>query len=215
MLPPLHRRILEISYRNKSGHIGSCLGVVDLLDAIYADRKPDEPVILSCGHAGLGLYVVLEKHLGKNAEDLFKRHGVHPNRNLEDGVYCSTGSLAQGITVAVGHALANRGRRVWCVISDGELAEGAVYEALTFAARAGLTNLRVYVAANGYSAYQAVPVETTYRLVSTLFSEARVQARPVETFGIPFLTGMLAHYYIMKDPDWQWVLDQDNVPTSS
>lgn len=204
-LPPLHRRILDISYRLKLSHIGSCLGVVDLLDEIYIERKPDEPVVLSAGHAGLGLYVVLEKHLGLDAEDLFARHGVHPNRSPKDGIYTSGGSLGQGITVAAGRALANRARRVWCVISDGELAEGAALEALTFAKRANLTNLRVYINANGWSAYQEMPMKETYRVASSLMPWVRVQARPVESFGLPFLQGLSAHYHVMSPADWAWI----------
>src|ERR1700750_489699 len=125
-LSALQYRILELSYKHKLSHIGSCLGCVDVLDMIYNRRKDNEPVILSCGHAGLALYVVLEKHLGKDAEQLFLKHGVHPNKDLGDGIYCSTGSLGMGLSIAAGRALADRNKPVWCVISDGEMAEGVV-----------------------------------------------------------------------------------------
>lgn len=204
-LTPLHRRILDISYRRRLSHIGSCLGAVDILDAIYQERKTDEPVILSCGHAGLALYCVLEKHLGLDAETLFARHGVHPTKAAADGIWASSGSLGCGISIAIGRALAFRNRRVWCVISDGELAEGATMEALSFAGRAGLTNLCVFLNANGYSAYREMDVKETYRLAATLCPWIKVQARPVETFGIPFLKGLEAHYHVMTEEDWTWV----------
>ena len=72
---------------------------------------------------------MLEKYQGVNAEELFLKHGGHPHRDEENGIYCSTGSLGLGITVAVGRALANKNRTVYCLISDGEAAEGSVWEA--------------------------------------------------------------------------------------
>lgn len=197
MMNPLHRRILDISYRHKLSHLGSCLGAVDIIDEIYAERQPDEPFLLSCGHAGLALYVVLEKYLGKDAEDLFKRHGVHPTKNLNDGIYCSTGSLGQGISIAVGRALANRDRKVWCLISDGECAEGVVYESLNFALRHKLDNLKVYCHSNGYAAYRE-----TYGINLPWMS---LRGKSPEDLGYPFLKGQDAHYYAMKSEDWAWV----------
>ena len=48
------------------------------------------------------------------------KHGTHPHRDLEDKIYCSTGSLGMGIGIAVGMALADRSKNVYCLISDGE-----------------------------------------------------------------------------------------------
>src|SRR2546427_251920 len=58
----LKKRIIEISYKNKLSHIGSCLTAVDIIDEIYAIKKPNEKFILSSGHAGLALYCVIEKY---------------------------------------------------------------------------------------------------------------------------------------------------------
>lgn len=202
-MTPLQYRILEIAHSHRLSHLGSCLGMVGILDEIYSYRDEDEPVVLSCGHAGLALYVVLEKHLGKNAEDLFNRHGVHPNKNLEDGLYCSTGHLGQGISIAVGRALADRGRRVWCAISDGESAEGAVYESLALAGRLNLTNLKVYCHSNGWAAYRRSDPRAETAL-SWLFP-IQFRGRPPEELGFPFLSGLDAHYYTMTEQDWKWV----------
>lgn len=206
---PLHRRILELSYHHRLSHIGSCLGCVDIIDEVYKMRKPDEPFILSNGHAFAALAVVLEKHLGKDADDLIKRHGVHPTKNLDDGVYCSTGALGAGVTVAIGRALANPKRRVWVLISDGEIAEGAVYEALTFAYRANLTNLRVRLFANGYGAYRAIDLNETVRLFRAMCPDGMVYVKTPEQLGIPFLASQSAHYYVQTDADWAWVQQQE------
>ena len=72
------------------------------------------------------LYVVLEKYFGIDAEELLEKHGHHPHRDELNKLHCSTGSLGQGITVAVGRAIANPNRDVYCLISDGECAEGSV-----------------------------------------------------------------------------------------
>lgn len=207
MISPLQRRILDISFRHRLSHLGSCLGMAPILDEVYAQRAPDEPVILSAGHAGVALYCALEKWCGKDAEDIFLRHGVHPTKNAEDGIYCSTGSLGQGLSVAVGRALAHRGRKVWCLISDGECAEGVVYEALTFAREHRLNNLRVYCHWNGYGAYRETPIsvrdhpDSLWDKVEMRYNDSLFQ----DPHPIPFLQGQDAHYYVMKPEDWAWV----------
>lgn len=204
MIDPLYYRILELSYKHKLSHIGSCLGTVGILDDIYAHRKENEPVILSCGHAGLALYTILEKYEGKNAEELLKKHGGHPHKDLSDGIYCSVGSLGQGVTIAIGHALANRSRNVYCVISDGEMAEGAVYEALNFAAREGLENLKVYALLNGYGCYHEInPYDKADALVQML-PWAVPYIKSIDSLEIPFIKGQEAHYHVMKEQDWKW-----------
>ena len=129
----LIKRILEISFKYRLGHLGSCLSALDILDCIYSIRKVNDPVILSSGHAGLALYVILEKYGFANAEKLFIKHGVHPNRDLQNGIYASTGSLGQGLPIAVGMAIADRKKEVFCIVSDGECAEGSIWEAVRIA----------------------------------------------------------------------------------
>lgn len=208
-LTRLQYRILEISWKHRLSHIGSCLGSAAILDGIYAKRGPNDPVILSAGHGALGLYCILEKHLGKDAEDLFMRHGVHPNRNVGDEIDCSTGSLGMGVSVAVGRALADRSRNVWCVISDGELSEGAAMESLCFANRAQLTNLHVHLNANGYSACREVLWSESVRIARDLLPSIQVTMARPDSYGIPFLAGLSAHYRAMSDQDWAWVQSQE------
>lgn len=209
-LTPLQRRILDLSYHHKLSHIGSSLGCVGILDNVYRQRGHYDPVILSCGHAGLALYVILEAFLGRDAEALLLKHGVHPSKAPEDGIYCSTGSLGQGITIAVGRALANRSRRVHCVISDGESAEGAVYESLRFARRAELTNLKVHLHLNGYAAYRSVDIVYEWGLMKSLLPWMVIHTdSPVLTGEIPFLKGLDSHYTTMTEADWAWVQAQE------
>src|SRR5210317_1435094 len=92
------KRILEISYKNKLGHLSSYLSCYDIIDHIHKIKNKHDIFILSCGHASLALYVALEKYYGINAEKLFEKHGGHPHLNESDQIYCSTGSLGTGIT---------------------------------------------------------------------------------------------------------------------
>ena len=86
-------RVIQLSKKLGLSHIGSCCTAVGIIDEIYSVKKEDEPFILSAGHAGLALYVILEKYYGFDAEKLYHKHGTHPNRSLGDKIYCSTGSL--------------------------------------------------------------------------------------------------------------------------
>ncbi len=207
MIPPLHRRILDISYRHKLSHLGSCLGAVDIIDDIYSRRKADEPFILSAGHAGMALYCCLEKGCSKDAEALFLKHGVHPNKDLGDGIYASTGSLGCGLGIAVGRALANRDRNVWCLISDGECAEGVVYESLSFARESRLDNLKVYCHWNGFGAYRETPTwkrdhpKMIWDKVEMCYNDSLY----LDPSPIPFLKGQDAHYHVQTAEDWAWV----------
>ncbi len=200
----LDYRVLSLSFKHKLAHIGSCLGAAPILDEIYSKRQPADPVILSCGHAGLALYVVLEKHWGLDAEDLLNRHGVHPVKSTADQIWCSTGSLGQGVSVAVGRALADRKKDVWCLLSDGECAEGVVYESLRFAGEQQLHNLKLYIHCNSFAAYRHVDQYSCVPQIANGVNVTRRGVRP-EGLGVPFLAGQDAHYHVMTAEEWAWV----------
>jgi len=188
----LEKRIVELSYKHGLTHIGSCLTSVNVIDKIYQVKKKADPFILSNGHAALALYVVLEKWEGKDAEKLWEKHGTHPTRDLKDGIYCSTGSLGQGITVAVGMALADRKNKVYVLMSDGECAEGAVWEALQVAAKQRLENLNIAVICNGYSAYGRVDVDDLDARLNAFYPTLCFRTN---LFNLPeFIQGLNGHY---------------------
>ena len=203
----LHKRIYEISHKNKSSHISSCLSVSDIADKIFReidnDPNNDDIVILSKGHGGLGLYANLEKWFGHDAELLYKDHGVHPKLDIDRNIYCSSGSLGQGITVACGYALANRKRKVHCIISDGEWYEGSTLESLNFAGEYGLDNLIIHLDLNGYSAYKEVNMTRVEKITKSF--GCKMESHYFGFKDIPFfLVEPLAyHYYVLKDEDWE------------
>lgn len=197
----LKARILEISYKHKLSHIGSCLTAVDILDRIYRDKGTFDEVVLSSGHAGLALYVVLEKYIDNvNAEELYKKHGVHPHK--DEDIPCSTGSLGQGLPIAVGMAMASN-HKVHCVISDGECAEGSIWEALAFIEQNNV-NIDVHVNMNGVCAYDTIDcLYLSKRLESFL---PRIQIYNTKVNQYHFLRGINAHYHVMSEEDYKSTL---------
>jgi transketolase len=151
------------------GHVGSSLSVVDLLAAIFGGvlaaesaTDPDrDRFILSKGHAALALYVTLHATGRLTDEDLnsFCVDGspfaTHPEHSV-CGVDFSTGSLGHGLSYAAGAALAARlagsKRRAFVLLSDAECNEGAVWEAIMFAAHHRLGSVIALVDVNGQQA---------------------------------------------------------------
>jgi transketolase len=132
---------------------------------------------------------------------LLHKHGIHPGKDLENKLYCSTGSLGSGLPIAVGYALADRTKNVYCMISDGECAEGSIWESLRFIHTAKLNNLHVYANINGMSAYEYLDVEyLSTRLQSFL---PRINLRVSDPVEFSFAKGLLTHYYVMKPGDYQ------------
>ena len=200
----LKKRILEIAYKHKLSHLGSYLSAVDIIDEIYKSKNKEDIFILSSGHAALALYAALEKYEGKNAEELFLKHGGHPHRDEENGIYCSTGSLGLGITVAVGRALANKNRKVHVLISDGESAEGSVWESLRFIKESNLSNIEVYVNINGYAAYDKVDIKYLVDRLKVFLPTINIRYTSVNQYS--FLRGLNAHYHVMSEEDYKSTL---------
>jgi len=189
----LHKRIIEISKEHHLAHLGSNLTSVNIIDEIYTIKKSDEPFILSMGHAGLALYIILEKYYGFDAEYLYLKHGTHPNRDLNDKIYCSTGSLGMGLPIAVGMALSDRTKNVYCLISDGECFEGSIYEAANVMRRYRVSNLKVYLNWNGFSAYDIIPNWMIINIVK-IIPALIIRCTDVKDYG---LIGLSAHYTIL------------------
>ncbi len=214
----LKKRILEISYAKKLSHIGSCITAVDIIKEIFDRKKGDEKFVLSSGHAGLALYVVLEwyylwrvNRCGENltyitdAEQIFNHHGVHPDRCNDCGISCSTGSLGQGLPIAVGMALADRSKNVYCLISDGECAEGSIWEALRIAGENELINLKVYLNFNGYGAYKKIEQIEFPHHIDKKF---HIIAKSTNMNDWPeWLQGQQAHYVVMDEKMYKEALE--------
>jgi transketolase len=214
----IRRRLLKILHTANSSHIGSCLNVIDLIDGIYAVKKKDEVFILSNGHAAAAQYIILEKYKYLKKPDV-KKLGFHPNRNPQYGIDVSTGSLGQGLPIAVGMALADRRKNVYCIVSDGECAEGSIWESLRIVHDLHINNLKIIVSANGWGAYDPifqndllrrlkgfgfhlvnVDGHSTSKIIQSLktkYGRATIFFAKTSSEQLSFLKGNNAHYYIM------------------
>jgi transketolase len=219
------QRILEISFQKKWSHLGSCLSSIDLIDGVYKVKNRDEKFILSNGHAGVALYVVLEKNGFIKGSDI-KNFYVHPDRNSKLGIDASTGSLGQGLPIALGMALSDKNKNVYCLISDGECTEGSIWEALKIASDHKIGNLKIIVNANGWSAYDAVNLnflinnfkgfgynvlEINGHDMNAILETLKTTREKGQTIifartsvnQIPCLKGLDAHYRIMNDQNYK------------
>lgn len=160
---------LEAVHTAASGHPGGSLSAMDILTVLYFHtmktdpRKPSDPdrdrFVLSKGHCTPALYSVLALRGFFPVENikLFRsihsHYSGHPDMVNVPGVDMSTGSLGQGVSAAVGMALAgkldHKDYRVYTVLGDGEIEEGQTWEAAMSAAKFGLDNLCAVVDVNG------------------------------------------------------------------
>jgi transketolase len=201
----LKKRIAEIAYKHKLGHLGSYLSSVDIVDEIYSKMDKNDIFILSSGHASLAMYVCIEKYFGIDAEMLFIKHGGHPHRDEENKIYCSTGSLGLGLPIALGRALANPNRRVWVLISDGEAAEGSIWESLKTIYELNINNIEVFVNINGLCAYKEVDMDYISTRLKAFLPRIELRYTTVEQY--PFLKGLNAHYHVMSEEDYKQVIE--------
>lgn len=157
----LRRDILEMITHAGSGHPGGSLSALDLIETLYAHhlrqdaKRADDPdrdrFVLSKGHGVPALYAVLAErgYFSRELLPTLRKLGSplqgHPVVGTVPGIEACTGSLGQGLSVAVGMALGARldGRpsRVWCLMGDGEVQEGQVWEAMMSASKFRLDNL--------------------------------------------------------------------------
>lgn len=177
---------IEMLTEAGSGHPGGTLSAADMVAALYFYKlrlRPEEPewadrdrFILSKGHCIPIVYAALAKR-GFFDEDLLgtlRKLGSplqgHPDRNRLPGIESSTGSLGQGLSIAVGMALAGKldgaAWRVYCMLGDGEIQAGQIWEAAMFAPRHGLDNLCAILDAN--------QVQQTRKVVEILDEEPLV-----------------------------------------
>ena len=161
--------VIESTHGAKAGHPGGSLSAADVFTYLYFKEMNIDPknpkweerdrFVLSKGHTAPGLYAALANRGFFPVEDLPTLRHIdsylqgHPNMNTVPGVDMSTGSLGQGVSVAVGMALGAKYQgktyRVYTLLGDGEIQEGQVWEACMAASHYKLDNLCVIVDNNG------------------------------------------------------------------
>ncbi len=165
MANAVRKGIIEEVYNGQSGHPGGSLSVADILTVLYFhelnidEKNPKwedrDRVVLSKGHCSPALYSCLANRGFFPVEDLKTFRKIdsylqgHPDMNKIPGVDMTTGSLGQGLSAAVGMAIAGKmdkkDYRVYCILGDGEIEEGQIWEAAMSAKKYALDNLCVIV----------------------------------------------------------------------
>lgn len=184
------RRLLQMHYESRVGHIGGNLSCLDALLYLHHDVLDEQDVfVLSKGHAVGALYVTLWSLGTLSDDDLHAFHGentrlaAHPVAGWAPQIVFATGSLGHGLSLSAGVALGKRlqgqGGQVYCLCSDGEWQEGATWEALIFARHHRLKNLTVLIDANGLQGFG-----TTHDVASMADLASRIAAFGVDVVGI-------------------------------
>ena len=203
--------VIESTYGAKAGHPGGSLSAAEVFTYLYFKEMNIDPknpkwedrdrFVLSKGHTAPGLYAALANRGFFPVEDLPTLRHIdsylqgHPNMNTVPGVDMSTGSLGQGISTAVGMAMAakytGKANRVYTLLGDGEIQEGQVWEACMSASHYKLDNLCVIVDNNGLQIDGNVadvlsPYPIVDKLVAFGFEVAAVDGHDLEALEAAF-----------------------------
>lgn len=178
----IRRNLIKSIHEAGSGHYGASLSCVEILFTLYAHvMGPRDKLILSKGHAAPALYATLAEVGLIDADELEtlrqpdSRLQGHPDRTALPHVHAGTGALGQGLSMAIGYALAAKldgsDGKVYCIVGDGELQEGQIWEAIMYAAHNLVDNLVCIVDKNGFQ--NEVSIEDTLGLgdINYRFSE--------------------------------------------
>ena len=149
----LRKHVLDMVYEKQSGHIGGSFSLAEIVTYLYENFNLVEPnkdkLILSKGHAVPILYAVLHELGHIDSLDNFREINSplqgHPDKDRLPLMHATTGALGQGLSIAIGHALACKAKNlpndIFCILGDGEIQEGQVWEAFMLAPTYNLDNL--------------------------------------------------------------------------
>ncbi len=201
----IRRDIIEMIYSANSGHVGGSLSCVELLVALYfkvMDLSCDEfgkrkdKFILSKGHAAPAYYAVLSKKGYIPRASLLSLRKIygdlegHPSIKT-NGVDVSSGSLGQGLSIANGMAIAkkidNKEGYVYCLMGDGEIEEGQIWEACMTAAQYKLNNLIAFVDYNGLQIDGKLSEVTTPEPIKDKFEAFRFNTYEIDGHDIELI----------------------------
>lgn len=140
----LRRKVLDLAYQRKEGHIGGAFSIIDLMVYLFDEHmKKEDKFILSKGHACLPYFIILQEK-GYNP-----KVGGHPEKDLENGIEVTTGSLGHGLPLGTGMALSrkiqNKSGNIYVIMSDAECQEGTTWESLLIASHHKLDNLNIII----------------------------------------------------------------------
>ncbi len=210
------------------GHVGGSLSLIEALVYLYYEEmrvRPEEPgwpdrdrIVLSKGHAGPALYTLLamkgyfDKEILLTLNQPGTRLPSHCDMKLTTGIDMTAGSLGQGLSAAVGMALAARMERkdyrVYCIVGDGEQQEGQIWEAAMYAGSQELDNLVVLVDDNGMQIDDYTDAINFSDLEAALTHARTIKKRPtaiimatVKGKGLSVAEGKLSSHNMPLSPE--------------
>lgn len=153
------KKVLELIHKAKTSHIASNFSIIDVATVLYENLGENDLVVWSKGWVAATIYYFLNKQ-GKITDEQLNSFPQEPFLGLAEttvpGVLCNGGSVGHGLPIAAGLAYAKKlsgdTGKVYCIMSDGELNEGSVWEAVMLAAQLKLDNLVAIVDKNGWQA---------------------------------------------------------------
>ena len=175
----IRKRILDLSLKVEALHIGGSFSSTEIMDALFFSimtNKEKDNFIMSKGHCSILHYVILEMQGKIKKKDLDRysksnsSFGVHPEIK-NNGINASTGSLGHGLGMSLGVAVADKKKRTFVLMSDGELQEGSTWEAIINAPSLNLNNLVVIIDNNNLQSFEQTskshpnlyPIEKKFR----------------------------------------------------
>ena len=192
----IRAEVIDVAVRNNAGHIAPSLSCVDILVALYYDsmtHKPKDPawdgrdrLIFSKAHGCYSLYAILAD-LDIMPKKEWKRFYTSKStlsgcaeKRIEYGLEASCGSLGHGLPIAVGIALGAKAQKkkyhTFCLIGDGEMQEGATWEAIQFAVKHKLNNLTMIIDENRLQAMDFI--------ANVMDVHAKDKIRKLKGFGL-------------------------------
>ena len=152
----LRKHVLDMVYDKQSGHIGGSFSIAELTAYLYNNFnliEGNDKIILSKGHAVPILYAALYE-LGvintiNNFREINSPLQGHPDKEKLPYMHATTGALGQGLSITIGHALASKTKKlnnkIFCILGDGELQEGQIWEGFMLAPKYKLSNLVCFI----------------------------------------------------------------------
>jgi transketolase len=196
----LRRDILTYSYEAGACHLGSALSCIEIVANLYIKIMRMEDIFLFSKASGVAaLYCVLAEigAIPHSKVSFYLKNYPLASKEVP-GVAHSVGSIGHGLPVACGIALANREKRVFCLMSDGECQEGSTYEAALFARQHKLTNLYAIIDNNGLQACGATSNIMDLTTAFEFFKNTLPNLEVVETIkgqGVNFMENDYTWHY--------------------
>jgi len=194
--------IIENSYKAKACHIGSALSCVEILVDIYFNKlKKNDIFIFSKASGVAALYSVLaeKRIIPHNKIAFYLKNYPLPNRKVP-GVLIDGGSLGHGLAIAVGIALTNKKRDIYCLMSDGEFQEGTAWESLLFKKQHKLDNLKIYCDWNKFQACGKIKdiLDIPWDFIKSMGVKV---VDTIKGAGVDFLENKVESHYVNLNED--------------